>query len=97
MAKSIIIFNQNGNISIGATKVGVWSYDNIEAARGRYDDSGNRLVKGLWHAYLINGEHVVDYTRKEVKETVEKRWKDLLEKARTLTEEQKQQNISNAR
>lgn len=97
MGKSLVTFKQNGDITIGTTKMGVWYYEDIWATQGRRNESGVALVKGLWHAYLINGKHIIDYTRKEVKETVEKQWKDLWEKARTLTEEQKKLNICNAK
>ena len=97
MAKSIITFKQNGNIELMGTKLGIWSYEDIWGTQGRRDKSGNSLVKGFWHAHLVDGSHIMDYTRNDVKKAVTMRAIDLVKVANTLSEEQKQINICNAK
>ena len=90
-----ITFKQNGKIELCGYWIGVWSYEDVWASRGKYDKSGNHLVKCFWHSYLINGEHIYDYTRKELKEAIGNRWRILIDIARKTSDEQKEYIINN--
>ena len=96
MTKSIITFKQNGNIELMGIKLGVWSYEDVWATKGR-GHRGCHNVKCLWYASLIDGTRIIDYTRKEVKSAITMRAVELMKLANNLTEEEKQLNICNAK
>lgn len=96
MTRSIVTFKKNGNIEILGTKVGVWEYENVWENQGKKDKCGNHLVRGLWHAYTIDGQKITDYTRNEVKKTILMLGNGLMKAARIMSDEQKQTNINNA-
>ena len=76
--KTAVQLKQDGKITLLGVCVGNWGYEDIHALQGKYDKSGNRLAKCFWHAYLINGEHLFDYTRKDLKQAIGNRWSQLL-------------------
>lgn len=92
-----VTFKRNGNITLDGNRVGVWSYEDVWASNGKYDKSGNRLVKGFWHAYLIDGKHLMCYQKFEIAQYVQNRWQEFYKIKRTLTTEQQQLNINNAK
>ena len=91
-----ISFKQNGKILFLGNWIGVWSYDDIWASQGKYDASGNRLVKGFYKAWLVNGKTInYCYTRNELKERIAS--SGLYELARTashMTDKHKMEAIA---
>ena len=87
------VFKQNGNIDWMGTRLGIWS---VEELGGR-DESGNRLVPRFWHVYTIAGRHFFGYRKSECLAYLYRSMHDILVAARTLSEEQQQLNINNAR
>ena len=66
----------------------------VWATYGKYDNSGNRTVKCFWHAYLINGEHIYQYTKDDLKKAIDNRWCELYDIAINTTDEEKQGKTS---
>lgn len=91
----MVTFKQNGNIEIMGVKVGVWQQEDMWARYGR-GYKGARVVHYQYHAYLISGQKMTDYTRNELKERIRNKLFGLMSDARRLSEEQKQLNINNA-
>lgn len=91
----MVTFKQNGNIEIMGVKVGVWQQEDMWAQYGR-GYKGARFVHYQYHAYLISGLKMTDYTRNELKERIRNKLFGLMSDARRLSEEQKQLNINNA-
>lgn len=92
MAK--ITFKRDGKIIQYGNWIGEWQYEDVWAAYGKYDNSGNRTVKCFWHAYLINGEHIYQYTKDDLKKAIDNRWCNLYDIAINTTDEEKQDRIN---
>lgn len=87
MAKSIVVFKQNGDIMLGGHKVGVWSDNRCWT----YLKSEN------WTAALINRILVRRETREGLRGAVESHFHNLMDAVKRLTEKEKQLNINNAK
>lgn len=66
-----ITFCKDGTIEAGGSRVGTWHYVDVwQENGGKYDKSGNRLVRCFWKACLRDGKELTQYTQKELREAV---------------------------
>lgn len=74
MANSIVTLKRDGRIMIGDHVVGTYQHHKL----GGRDASGNKLIPYYYSMELVNGLKTETYTRKDVREITENRWKDLV-------------------
>lgn len=74
MANSIVTLKRDGRIMIGGKQVGTYQHHKL----GGHDASGNKLIPYYYSMELVNGLKTETYTRKDVREITENRWKDLV-------------------
>jgi hypothetical protein len=74
MANSIVTLKRDGRIMICDHVVGTYQRHKL----GGRDASGNKLIPYYYSMELVNGLKTETYTRKDVREITENRWKDLL-------------------
>lgn len=74
MANSIVTLKRDGRIMIGDHVVGTYQRHKL----GGRDASGNKLIPYYYSMELVNGLKTETYTRNDVREITENRWKDLV-------------------
>lgn len=74
MANSIVTLKRDGRIMIGDHVVGTYQHHKL----GGRDASGNKLIPYYYSMELVNGLKTETYTRNDVREITENRWKDLV-------------------
>lgn len=74
MANSIVTLKRDGRIMIGDHVVGTYQCHKL----GGRDASWNKLIPYYYSMELVNGLKTETYTRNDVREITENRWKDLL-------------------
>lgn len=74
MANSIVTLKRDGRIMIGDHVVGIYQHHKL----GGRDASGNKLIPYYYSMELVNGLKTETYTRNDVREITENRWKDLV-------------------